>query len=99
MVMRDCPRPQPGLASLSLSFERFPNFVPSLKTAIDQVSEQFPAFSDLVSIPLFPILFRQGNELSVRAGARRAPGMRQQHERQQAYDLAVARKKGKQEPR
>ena len=37
------------------------------------------------------ILFRERDQLAVRPGARRAPGIGQQHQRQQSGDLAVVR--------
>ena len=41
--------------------------------------------------PKRPILLRQRNQLAVRPGARRPPGIGQQHQRQQARHLAVVR--------
>ena len=57
------------------------------RTLGERVADERDALRDGIPVPQRSILFRERDQLAVRPGPRRAPGIGQQHQRQQSGDL------------
>ncbi len=62
------------------------------RTPGEGVGDERDAFRDGLPVPQGAILLRERDQIAVRPGPRRPPGIGQQHQRQQSRDLPVVRK-------
>ena len=82
-----------GASSCTAAMAAWSWYGPS--AAVDRaVADQRDPLGDRAGVPARPVLLGQRHERAVRPGARRPPGVGEQHEREQAGDLAVAGQPG-----